>query len=110
MPNIPPIREPSHIRNACVRKLKAVKVSERFQAILGCILRTDWTTPRLTELVITADGQLLGRYDDQVPFEACLGGVTDLIHSIHDVASVAGLDGDEIGYMVALVAGIKRQQ
>ena len=109
MPNIPPIREPSHIRNACIRKLNTVKVSEQFQAILGFILKTNWTTPRLAELVITADGRLLGRYDDQVPFEVFLGEVTDLIHGIHGVASVAGFDGDEIGYMVALVAGIKRQ-
>lgn len=46
---------------------RLANVSEKFQAILGCILGTDWTTPRLVELLITPDGHLLGRCDDQVP-------------------------------------------
>jgi len=110
MPSNAPIREPSQIRNACVRKLRAVKVSEKFQAILGCILGSDWTTPRLVELVITPDGHLLGRCDGQASFEAFLGDAADLIRNIHGIAPVAGLDGDEIGYMVAKVAEIKRQR
>ena len=60
MPSNAPIREPSQILDACVRKLRAVKVSDKFQAILGSILGVDWTTPRLVELVITPDGHLLG--------------------------------------------------
>ncbi|HBJ34908.1 MAG TPA: hypothetical protein DDZ51_09130 [Planctomycetaceae bacterium] len=110
MPSNAPIREPSQIRKACVRKLQAVKVSEKFQAILGRILGADWTTPRLVEMVITPDGHLLGRCDGQTSFEAFLGEAADLIRNIHGVATVAELDGDEIGYMVAKVAEIKRQR
>ena len=110
MPSDAPIRKPSQIRDACVRKLRAVKVSDKFQAILGCILGVDWTTPRLVELVITPDGHLLGRCDGQTSFEAFLGEAADLIRNIHGVATVAELDGDEIGYMVAKVAEIKRQR
>jgi hypothetical protein len=55
-----PIREPSHIRQECVRKLRSVQVSERFQAILGCLLGEDWTSPRLVEMVVTSDGHILG--------------------------------------------------
>lgn len=33
----------------------------------------------------------------------------DLIKNIHGVAPVAELDGDEIGFLVAKVAEIKRQ-
>lgn len=33
-----PIREPDQIRQDCARKLRAVKVSDQFQAILGCLL------------------------------------------------------------------------
>ncbi len=57
----PTIREPDAIRHDCARKLQAVQVSEHFQAILGCLLNEDWTTPRLVEMVITPDGALLGR-------------------------------------------------
>jgi 2-keto-4-pentenoate hydratase/2-oxohepta-3-ene-1,7-dioic acid hydratase in catechol pathway len=43
----PTIREPEDIRRDCAQKLRAVQVSEHFQAILGCLLGEDWTTPRL---------------------------------------------------------------
>lgn len=42
-------------------------------------------------------------------FKAFLGASEDLIKNIHGVAPVAELDGDEIGYLVARVAEIKRQ-
>lgn len=104
------IREPDQIRDDCARKLQAVKVSDHFQAILGCLLGEDWTTPRLIEMVITPDGHLLGRCDGEAAFKAFLGASEDLIKNIHGVAPVAELDGDEIGYLVGKVAEIKRQK
>ena len=109
MTDEPTIREPEQIRDDCVRKLQAVKVSDHFQAILGCLLGEDWTTPRLNEMVITPDGHLLGRCDGEAAFKAFLGASEDLIKNIHGVAPVAELDGDEIGFLVAKVAEIKRQ-
>ena len=105
-----PIREPDQIRQDCARKLRAVKVSDHFQAILGCLLAEDWTTPRLIEMVITPDGQMLGRCDGESAFKVFLGASEDLIKNIHGVAPVADLDGDEIGLLVAKVAEIKRQR
>lgn len=105
-----PIREPQQIRLDCARKLKQVHVSDHFQAILGCLVGESWTTPRLVEMVITPDGHLLGRCDDQLRFNAYLGSAEDLIRNIHGVAPVAGLDGDEVGYLVGKVAEIKRQR
>lgn len=52
----PTIREPDEIRCACARKLRVVQASEHFQAILGCLLNEDWTTPTLLEMAITPDG------------------------------------------------------
>lgn len=104
------IREPDQIRDDCARKLGAVKVSDHFQAILGCLLGEDWTTPRLIEMVITPDGHVLGRCDGEAMFKAFLGASEDLIKNIHGVAPVAELDGDEIGYLVGKVAEIKRQR
>jgi len=105
-----PIREPDQIRQDCARKLRAVKVSDHFQAILGCLLDQDWTTPRLIEMVITPEGHVLGRCDGESSFKAFLGASEDLIKNIHGVAPVAELDGDEIGFLVAKVAEIKRQK
>lgn len=106
----PTIREPEDIRRDCARKLHAVEVSEHFQAILGCLLNEDWTTPRLVEMAVTPDGHLLGRCDGEAAFTAFLGASADLIKNIHGVAPVAELDGDEIGFLVAKVAEIKRQR
>ncbi len=104
------IREPDQIRRDCARKLRAVQVSDHFQAILGCLLGEDWTTPRLVEMVITPDGHMLGRCEGEASFKAFLGASEDLIKNIHGVAQVADLDGDEVGYLVGKVAEIKRQR
>ncbi len=104
-----PIRDPDQIRQDCARKLRTVQVSTHFQAILGCLLGEDWTTPRLVEMVITPDGHMLGRPAGEPSFKAFLGASEELIKNIHGAAVVAELDGDEIGYLVGKVAGIKRQ-
>lgn len=110
MTDEPAIREPEQIRCDCARKLRAVQVSDHFQAILGCLLGEDWTTPRLAEMVITPDGHLLGRCEGEAAFKVFLGASEDLLRNIHGVAPVAELDGDEIGYLVGKVAEIKRQR
>lgn len=105
-----PIREPEQIRQSRARKLRAVQVSNHFQAIIGCLLNEDWTTPRLIEMVITPDGHILGRCESEPSFKAFLGASEDLIRNLHGVAPVAELDGDETGYLVAKVAEIKRRR
>jgi hypothetical protein len=104
------IREADQIRQSCAQKLLAVQISDHFQAILGCLLGEDWTTPRMVEMAITPDGHLLGRCDDEETFRAFLGASEDFIRNIHGVALVAELDGDEIGFLVAKVAEIKRRR
>lgn len=102
-----PIREPDQIRKDAAHKLRSVSISDHFQAILGCLLDEDWTMPRLVEMVITPDGHLIGRCQDQTSFSAFLGASEDLLKNIHGVAPVAGLDGDELGYLLGKVAEIK---
>jgi hypothetical protein len=106
----PAIREPNQIRQDCARKLRQVKISDHFRAILGCLLEEDWTTPRLVEMVITPDGHTLGRCHGQPSFSAFLGASEDLVRNVHGVANVAELDGDEVGYLVGKIAEIKRQR
>lgn len=105
-----PIRETDQIRQDCARKLRVVQVSDHFQAILGCLIEEDWTTPKLIEMVITPDGHMLGRCEGDAAFKVFLGASDDLIKNIHGVAPVAELDGDEVGFLVAKVAEIKRQR
>src|SRR5689334_7301166 len=110
MSDNPTIREPEQIRRDCARKLRAVQVSDHFQAILGCLLGEDWTTPRLVEMMVTPDGHLLGRCDGQPSFSAFLGSSADLLRNLHGVAEVAELDGDELGYLLGKVAESKRRR
>jgi hypothetical protein len=104
------IREPDQIRQDCARKLREVKISPHFQAILGCLLGEDWTTPRLVEMVIAPEGHMLGRCEGEPSFKAFLGAAKDLLRNIHGVAKVAALDGDELGYLLGKVAEVKRQR
>lgn len=103
-----PIREPDQIRQDAARKLRQVEISDHFRAILGCLLGEDWTTPRLVEMSITPDGHMVGRCEGEVEAKAFLGAAEDLIRNIHGVSPVAGLDGDEVGYLVGKVAEVKR--
>jgi hypothetical protein len=106
-----PIREPEQIRLAVSRKVRAVQVSDQFTAILACLVgEKSWTTPELAELVATPDGMLLGRCEREPEFRGFLGSVDDLLRNIHGLAPVAELDGDEVGYLVARLAEIKRRR
>lgn len=105
----PPIREPEDIRRSCADKLRQVEVSDHLTAILGCLLGEDWSTPRLVETVLGPDGVLLGRCDGQPGYSAFLGAGEDLLRNVRGVAQVAGLDGDEAGYLLARVTEIKRR-
>lgn len=60
-------------------------------------------------MTISPDGHVLGRCEGEPSFSAFLGASQDLLKNIHGVAKVADLDGDELGYLVAKVAEIKRQ-
>jgi len=106
----PIIREPDQIRLDCARKLGAVQVSDHFRAMLGCLLAQDWTTPRLTDMVISPDGHILGRCEGQPGFSTFLGASEDLLRNVRGVAKVAELDGDEMGYLLGRVAMIKRRE
>ena len=102
------VREPEQIRQDCARKVGAVETSGMFTAILGCLLGEDWSNPPIAELRLTPDRCLLARAEGEPSFKSFLGAEADLIRNIHGVAKVAGLDGDEVGYLVGEVARLKR--
>jgi hypothetical protein len=78
-----------------------------FMAILASLLDEDWTTPNIRELRITRDHRLLGRSVGVVTFKAFHCGEPGLIRNVHGIAAAAGLDGDELGYLLGKVAEIK---
>ncbi len=54
-----PVRENDQIRHDSSHKLRAVQVSDHFQAILECLPGENWTSPRLVEMVVTSGGHFL---------------------------------------------------
>lgn len=81
-----------------------------FTAILGCLLGEDWSTPRIEELRITPDRCLLARIEGEATFKAFLGAEADLIRNVHGIAEIAGLDGDEVGFLLGKIAEIKEMK
>jgi hypothetical protein len=82
-------------------------MSSIFAAILASLLDEDWTTPNITELRFARDDCLLGRTTKEGslrPFRCVKAG---LIRTIQEFATVADLDGDELGYLLVKVAEIK---
>ena len=100
-------RMPEHIRHDCARKLRPIKKSSTFTAILGALLDEDWTIPNVEDLRITRDHHLLGRTSGQATFKAFRCAEAGLIRNIHEIAAVAGLDGDELSYLLGKVEKIK---
>ena len=80
-----------------------------FQAILGCLLGENRTTPRLVEMQITSEGHMLGRCDGRIGFSTFLGASEDLNRNVHGVAPIAQLDGDELAYLLGRLAEIKKR-
>jgi hypothetical protein len=102
------LREPDQIRADCARKLKPIETGDMFTAILAALLDEDWTTPRIEELLITSDRCILARPLGEMTHTIFIGAEADLIRNIHGVAEVAGLDGDELGYLLGKVAEARR--
>src|SRR4051794_40751353 len=97
-------RLPEHIRRDCARKLQTIEKSGTFTAILASLLDENWTTPNIRELRITRDHRLLGRPSGEVSFKAFRCAEAGLIRNIRGVAAVAGLDGNEVGYLLRKLA------
>ena len=100
-------REPEQIRQHCAAKLKGVETSAQFTAILACLLDEDWTTPKILQLCMTHDRCLLARKEGDVGFDTFIAAESDLIKNIPGIAKVAGLDGDELGYLLGKLADLK---
>ena len=58
--------------------------------------------------MIVIDKCLLARTEGEVTHKLFLGVEEDLIRNVHGIAKLAGLDGDELGYILAAIARIKR--
>jgi hypothetical protein len=79
-----------------------------FTLILAALLDEDWTMPKIEELFITSDRWILAQPTGDMTHKLFIGAKADLIRNIHGIAEVAGLDGDELGYLLEEVANARR--
>ena len=103
----PTLREPDQIRQDCARKLFPIETSGMFTAVLGCLLGEDWAMPGIEQLNMTSKC-LMARLKGEAGFNYIIGDEEDLIRNVHGIAKTARLDGDELGYLLAAIAKIKR--
>jgi hypothetical protein len=104
------IREPEQICQDCARKVLAVLRAPKLRAVLGYFVREAWAMPEIADLRLTSEGRLVARLEGEKDFLIDLGERNGLIRAIHRIARKAGLDGDELGYLLAQVATIKREE
>lgn len=104
------IREPEQICQDCARKVLAVLRGPKLRAVLGYFVQEVWAIPEIADLRRTDAGRLVARLNGEPDFRVDLGDRRGLIRAIHSVARRAGLDGDEVGWLLAHVAKIKREE
>ena len=95
---------------ATVERIRAELEAKRSTENFAKKTKADARHRDMAQADITPEGHLLGRCKDEPSFKAFLGAPEDLLRNIHGVAPVAELDGDEIGFLLANVAKIKRQK
>jgi hypothetical protein len=104
------IREPEQIRQACALKLRQVETNRSFKAILACLLGEEWTKPRIVELRLSPERNLFARLDGALTFKQYTANENDLIRTVHQIAEMAYLDGDELGYLLSELVKIKNKR
>ena len=103
------IREPEPIRQDCARKLLMIVRGPKVRAVLGYFLGEVWAMPKIADLRLTIEGRIAARLEGETDFRINLGERKGLISFTHCHARMAGLDGDELGYLLAQVAKIKAE-
>jgi hypothetical protein len=104
------IREPERIRQDSARKLLRVIRGPKLRTVLGYFLGEVFAIPSVVDLRLTADGRIVALIEGKPDFRADLSNRSKLIRWVHSIARTAGLDGDELGYFLAQVAKIKREE
>lgn len=105
-----PIREPEELRQSCIAKIKSHVELEPQQAALAYLLDDKWTERGFAELALDWDGDVLGRREDEKDFHEELCSLEDFGSYVIYRAKLAGLDGDEQGYLLGRAVTVKRKR
>ena len=104
------IRDPDQICQDGAKKLLAVIRGPKLRAVLGYFFGHVWALPEIADLRRTIDDGIVARLEGEADFRIDFMTRKALISAIHSMARMAGLDGDELGFLLAQVAKIKREE
>jgi hypothetical protein len=100
------LREPEQIRKCCAAKFRPLM--RRFPLpLLGYLLGEDWGEPRIEDIMMSDEG-VLARVEGQVTHTLIFCCRECLIAQVTCLGKAVRLDGDEMGYLLAAIAKIKR--
>lgn len=102
-------RKPEQIRQDCAAKFRPLMSDDLWSAVIGYLLVEDWGEPRIEDIIVS-EGCVLARTAGQATHATFLGGRACLIRQMLCMGKALGLDGDELGYILATIARIKRVQ
>ena len=70
-------------------------MSSKMAAIVGYILGEDFTSPKISEMIITSDDCVLARLAGDYGFNEFIGSGSDLRNNWYNLLRVSGLTPDE---------------
>ena len=79
-------------------------MSLKFRAILGFMIGEKWTTPTISQLMVTSDGILMARVNGDIGFNDIMGDIKDFRRNWNTLVHYpgTGLTGEEISYLEQL--------
>ncbi|MBI3863723.1 MAG: hypothetical protein HY290_17675 [Planctomycetia bacterium] len=102
------LRTAEQVRLSCARKIGSVDISPALAAILAFLLGDLRIRMQIGDMRLTPTGAFLVRSPAVTGFTAFPSAEPVLIRGILETAHAAGLDGDELGYLLGRLARLKR--
>ncbi len=101
--------DPEQLRRSCVEKYEKIEIAKHIEAILGCLLQENWSTPVLIHMQINANNQIYGQCEGDSDHPTYLGSVDEIVTILLSVARKAGLGQYEIRYLLEKMSEIPRE-
>ena len=84
-------------------------ITPKLVALLGWLLKKEFTDPAISALYVTSDGFFLAQNKGDIGFNNFMGDVKDLERNMKGICQVAGLTEDETEWVTARLDSIPGQ-
>src|SRR4051794_36087948 len=101
------LRNAEQIRLSCARKIGSIEIGLAFAVILAFLLGDRWASRLVGDMRLTPAGSLLIRSTAATAFTVFRSAEVVLLRGFLQIAYLAGLDGDELRYLLGRLAQLK---